>query len=241
MHTAWKTLAIAAGIACSAGSRPASAQTGFEGVTTFVTHREDGSVDTTVQTTKGNMMRLEGMGGHSGYAMIFNGTDHSHTMMMADKKMYMHTTEDQELAQMSRIKGQVKDTSSMGDFHIAPTGKTETVAGASCQDYHGTGTYDGKTQDVTVCVAQGVGFQLGQMMSDRMLRSSNPRMAQQYQMMKAMLGENRGVVKVTEIKDGKPVVSLEMVKVERKPIADAAFAPPPEYSEFKMPAGMKQP
>lgn len=247
MHTAWKSFMIASGVALTLGSgRTASAQTGFEGVTTFVMHRDDGAADTSVQTSKGNKIRFEGVGGRgSSYAMIFNGDDHSRTMMMGEKKMYMHTTQEEEEAQMARFKSSMPkaDSAVPASFKITATGRTETVAGVSCQVYHGSGEVNGKPQEVDVCVASGVGFAIFAMMGQSMARSQNPRMVQTYQAMKEMLAGNRGIVKVTEIKDGKPVVSLEMVKVERKPIPDAAFAPPPDYTEFKMPqmGGMKKP
>jgi hypothetical protein len=245
MHTAWKFFMIATGVALTVGGvGTASAQTGFEGVTTFVMHRDDGRADTSLQTSKGNKIRLEGLGG-SGFAMIFNGDDHSRTTMMAEKKMYMRTTQEQEEAQMAQYKSNMAkaDTEGPANFKIATTGRTETVAGVSCQVYHGSGQLHDKPQEVDVCVANGVGFAMFTMMGQSMSRSANPRVAQTYQAMKEMLAGNRGIVKVTEIKDGKPVVWVEMIKVERKPIPDVAFVPPPDYTEFKMPqmGGMKKP
>jgi hypothetical protein len=68
-------------------------------------------------------------------------------------------------------------------------------------------------------------------------------MAAAYQAMKKLLSGNRGIVKITGMKDGKPISSMELVKVERVSVPDATFAPPPDYTELKIPqmGGMKTP
>ena len=50
---------------------PAQAQTGFEGVATFITRSEHGAkVDTVYQTTKGRSIRMDGLGSRESGGVI---------------------------------------------------------------------------------------------------------------------------------------------------------------------------
>lgn len=243
MCRSWRAVLAASGIACLVGgARVASAQTGFEGVITFVTHDQDGKADTAIQTTKGNKFRYEtgtGMGGMG--AMIYNGDDHSRTILMTQQKKYMRMTAEDAKAQMGRMSAKA-DTETPLKLSITPTGKTETVAGVPCEVYHSTGEMHGTPQDADVCVAKGVGFELFSMMGEEGAMMAQRRStAQAYQAMKSVLSGNRGVMKLTEVKNGKTIVTLEAIKIDRRPVSDAAFAPPPDYTAFERPQmpGMK--
>ena len=239
MHTGWKSFMMITGVALAVGSvRTASAQTGFDGVATFVMHGENGRVDTAVQTTKGNKIRFESLG-HEG-AIIYNGDDNTRTIMMGDRKQYMHVTQaQQEMMMPNKMK---TDAGPPPNVSITPAG-TSSVAGVSCQDYHTTAQVDGKQEEGDVCVAEGVGFTPTMFMAGQATNNMSPRMAAAYQAMKKLLSGNRGIVKITGMKDGKPVSSMELVKLVRQSVPDAAFAPPPDYTELKVPqmGGMKTP
>jgi hypothetical protein len=239
MHTAWKSLVMVTGVALTIGSvRTASAQTGFDGVATFVIRGENGRVDTAVQTTKGNKIRFESLG-HAG-AMIYNGDDNSRTIMMDDRKQYMHVTQaQQEMMGANKMK---TDAGPPPNVSITPAG-TSSVAGVSCQLYHTSAQVDGKQEEGDVCVAEGVGFTPTLFMGGQSTSNMSPRMAAAYQAMKKLLSGNKGIVKITGMKDGKPISSMELIKVQRQPVPDAAFAAPPDYTELKIPqmGGMKTP
>jgi Domain of unknown function (DUF4412) len=243
MCRSWKGALAASGIACLIGTaRVASAQTGFEGVITFITRGDNGRADTAIQTTKGNKFRYEaGVGGKG--AMIYNGDDHTRTILMAEQKKYMRMTPEDAKAQMSRMSARL-DTAPPVKMEITPTGKTETVAGVSCQDFHTSGNVAGRPQEADVCVAKGVGFAMFSMMGEEgMMMAQHRSTADAYKAMRSLLSDNRGILKVTEIKDGKPVVSLEAIKIDQKPVSDAAFVAPPDYTAFQMPQmpGAKSP
>ena len=43
---------------------------------------------------------------------------------------------------------------------------------------------------------------------------------------------------VLKVLDSKGATSTEVIKVDRRPLSDALFAPPPGYTETKLPNGM---
>ena len=121
----------------------AAAQTGFEGVITFAQHsKSDDKTTTMVQTTKGRKLRIEGMDGGKGGAMILDGDAKTMIMVEPEKKQYMTITEadmQQAAAMMKpmaeKMKGMKHEDNGKNDFNIdvKNTGRTETVAGTRCE------------------------------------------------------------------------------------------------------------
>ncbi len=241
------TLALTA---LAVASAPAAAQTGFEGIITFREYnKSDGTHSTMTQTTKGNKVRLDGMGGSKG-SMILDGDAHSMMMIEPDEKKYMTITQadmDQMAAMMppTAARGKNPRDAKNRDFKVdlKNTGRTETVAGTKCEIWHGSSTdTDGQKHEGEACIAKGVGFEaynlaLNNPMANRMRNASVQNAIEQY---KKVLSGGKGVLKMTDLDNGKSVVEMEAVKIEPKSVSDDAFKPPAGYTGQSMGQMMQQ-
>jgi Domain of unknown function (DUF4412) len=233
------TLALAA---LAGAPAPAAAQTGFEGVITFREYnKSDGTHSTMIQTSKGNKVRLDGMNGSKG-SMILDGDAHSMIMIEPDEKKYMTITQadmDQMAAMMPADRSKNPRDPKNRDYKVdlKDTGRTETVAGTKCEIWHGSSTdEDGQKREGEACVAKGVGFEayniaLNNPMAQRMRGSSMQRALEQY---KKVLSGGKGVLKMTDIDNGKSIVEMEAVKIDPKSVSDTTFKPPAGYTGQSM-------
>ncbi|MGN6391456.1 MAG: DUF4412 domain-containing protein [Gemmatimonadales bacterium] len=223
----------------------AMAQTGFNGVITFQSDRNGGKQETFVQTTKGHKVRIEGFGSDSG-SMIVDNDAKSMMMVEPSKKQYMLVTQ-QDMQQMQAMMGPMMERmkqghdAKQGSFNFTKTGKSEKVAGVSCDVYHGTYVdEEGNKNEGEACVATGVGFALADIMANNpLLQQHGPGhdMMDQY---RQLVGGNKGILKATSIKDGKATTELEATKIEPKDVSDTVFAPPKGYKEIRMADMMMQ-
>ena len=224
MQRANLCLAAVACISVTATS-PLAAQ-GFQGVMQFVSYdRHSSTPDTIVQMTKGSKIRIEGMGsrGHGG-AMIMDGD--KRTIIMPEQKQYMDWPMDM---------GGKEAASEAAKHHgsAEKTGKSETIAGITCDDWHYKGTNDkGEAEEGDVCVAKGAGLMITRMagpMGMHIFDAGGEAFNQ-------ALNNGAGIMKVTQ--NGK--VSVLAVKAEPSSLPDAMFAPPADYTKLDM-AGMGRP
>jgi hypothetical protein len=217
----------------------AGAQTGFNGVITFVSARGAGKQDTFVQSTQGRKVRIDGLGPHRGGMIVDNDAK---TLMIvdADKQQYMTMTEadaQQMQAMMAPMMDKMKQEQSKasGKFSFSKTGKTETVAGVPCEVWRGQHTgADGEKNEGEACVATGVGFALADLtFNNPMLQQHGP-MHEQFEQYRQLVGDNKGILKATSVKNGKTTTELEAIKIERKAVGAETFAPPAGYKEIRM-------
>jgi hypothetical protein len=119
-------LCLAAACLVATASSRLTAQ-GFDGVIQFVSYEDHASQpDTMTQTTKGSKLRIEGMGRHGG-AMIMNGA--SRIVILPEQKQYMELPANLGAKEAARA--------SIKHHGVAmKTGKTETIAGIPCEDWH---------------------------------------------------------------------------------------------------------
>jgi hypothetical protein len=237
-----KTGWLLTGLGCLGFATPAAAQNTFEGIIAFQMIGQDQKPDTMIQTTKGNTIKLEGMG-HGKGAVIFDAAKHRMLMIQPEEKQYvLATEEDMQLMNMMTqaamqkfAKPGAKSDADEDDTKIdfAPTGRTETVAGVKCQVWHGTSVRNGEKHEGEACIADGVGFAGFNEMSNPML-PQHGRGAAFIQQYRKLVGPNKGVIKMVEFKDGKPHSSMEAIKIQHLPIAQAAFEPPTGYKEVNM-------
>jgi hypothetical protein len=215
-------LLLGAASLLAAAAPPLLAQ-GFDGVIQFVSYEDHPEhPDTMTQMTKGNKMRLEGMG--RGGAMIMNGT--SRIIIIPEQKQYMELPAD--------FGGKAAARESAKHHGIAvKTGKTENVAGIPCEDWHYKGTDDdGKPQEGDVCVAKGAGFMLNRLaggITEHMFDEGG-------QAFSDALKNGGGLMKATN--NGK--VAFVAVKAQATSLPDAMFAPPAGYTRMDM-SQMKRP
>ncbi len=113
-----------------------------------------------------------------------------------------------------------------GGLRFEATGKSESVAGYPCKYFKVTHPSGSGQEDTQACVTSALGFVGlgvggGPGLDERALR--------------AQFGDGFLVLKVL---DSKGATSTEATKVERRALSDAMFAPPPGYTEMKLPGGL---
>ena len=238
----WGAAAILSSAAASMPAREAAAQTGFNGVITFNSNWHEGKPSTFVQTTSGHKVRFDGMGDKQG-AMIIDGDAKVMTMIEPEQKKYFTVTEEdmkQSEAMMAPMMGKMKGTNqgqqtNPGKFSFSNTGRTETVAGVSCEVWHGVYTNEeGKQEEGDACVAKGVGLALAEMTYANPMAQRGHAGYEQFEQYRQLVGGNKGILKVTKVENGKTVTQLEATKIEPKPVSDDAFRAPAGYTEVKM-------
>ncbi len=243
MPACWRTAVV---LLAAAGLLPgaAAAQTGFNGVITFQGDHS-GKQGTFVQTTKGHKVRIDGFGSDSG-SMIVDNDAKVMMMIEPEKKQYMLVTQD-DMRQMQAMMGpmlermkQRQGADKEGSFNFTKTGKSETVAGVPCEVYRGSYVDgEGKNSEGEACVATGVGFALADIMANNPMLQQSGRhdMMERY---RQLVGGNKGILKATTIKDGKPTTEFQATKIEPKVVSDAVFAPPAGYKEVRLADMMMQ-
>jgi hypothetical protein len=163
-------------------------------------------------------------------------------MIEPDEKKYMTITQadmDQMAAMMPADPSKNPRDPKNRDYKVdlKDTGRTETVAGTKCEIWHGSSTdEDGQKREGEACVAKGVGFEayniaLNNPMAQRMRGSSMQRALEQY---KKVLSGGKGVLKMTDIDNGKSIVEMEAVKIDPKSVSDTTFKPPAGYTGQSM-------
>ncbi|MEP7064476.1 MAG: DUF4412 domain-containing protein [Gemmatimonadota bacterium] len=191
----------------------------FDGVMQFVLYgdKED-APDTITVMTKGSKMRMEGMGS-SGGAMIMDGT--SRLIILPDQKQYMEMP--------ANLGDRIASKESARHHGIAvKTGKTERVAGISCDDWHYKGTdKDGKPEEGDVCMAKGAGLMINRLaggMMDHVFGEGGKEFNE-------AMNNGGGLMKVTD--NGK--LAFVAIRAQSSSVPDAMFAPPAGYSKMEMP------
>lgn len=210
-------LCAAAALFVAVASPRLNAQ-GFNGVMQFVSYeRHSDQADTITQITKGSKTRVEGMG-RGGGAMIMNGT--SRIIILPEQKQYMELP--------MNFGDRAGDRESAKHHGVAEkTGKTETIAGIKCDDWHYKGTSsDDKPEEGDACVAQGAGLLIGRLAGGvtRHLFGAGGKEFND------AISNGGGLMKVTE--NGK--VTLLAVKAQETSVPDAMFAPPSDYTKMDM-------
>jgi uncharacterized protein DUF4412 len=240
----------AVGVLLTAAAMPAGgavAQTGFNGVITFVNEGSAGKQDTFVQYTKGHKVRLDGFGAQKGAMIVDNDAK---VMMMVDpaKKQYMTMTEDDAKQMqammgpmMEKMKQQQSKKAADGRLTFAKTGKTETVAGVPCEVYRGEYTEeDGDKDQGEACVATGVGFALDALTFNNPMVQRGGAGYDRMQQFRELVAGNKGILKAKSFKDGKQKTDMEAIKIDRKVPGDDMFTPPAGYKEIRMADMMMQ-
>lgn len=172
--------------------------------------------DTITQITKGSKTRMEGMG-HGG-AMIMDGS--SRIVILPEEKQYM------ELPMNFGERAAGRESAKHHGV-AEKTGKTETIAGIPCEDWHYKGTSsDGTPEEGEACVAKGAGLMIGRL-AGGMTRHLFDSGGQEFN---DAINNGGGLMKVTS--NGK--ISFIAVKAQATSVPDAMFAPPSGYTKMDM-------
>jgi hypothetical protein len=165
--------------------------------------------------------------------MLWDMPNGKMTMLMPPMKAYM-TIDAKEMG--DEIKGaQPKDAGGEMKFpKLTATGKTETVAGHSCEHY-----LMGDKQEIDMCVAKGLGYfgmgnQAGGLAALKNLVFSPKLLAEAaaHPEWVKLLEGGAFPLKMTVSESGKPGVTMEATKIEPKPLDDALFTVPPDYKKM---------
>lgn len=236
-------------------AHPALSQ-GFQGSVTYKTQHDNGSPETMMETTSGNKARFD-MQGKGHVAFIVNNDARTWTMIDGEKKTYTVITEEQAkqfrdaaamyaAASVGHIRGAKEpSTEPQSKISVVKTGRTETVAGVSCDVWAGAGQdAEGKVKKGEVCIAKGVGFNPAALLSGPLALMGGGRskggMPPGMEGLEDALKGGGGILKFTSIEDnGQRKVEMEATQIQPGNPGDAAFNPPPGYTEQKMP-DMKQ-
>jgi hypothetical protein len=241
----------------------ARAQYGADGTITFAMHNKDAHDKTTTMTqyTRGQKTRMEfpDSTGQPAGAWIIDGSTSTMTILMIPNKQYIQITPQQVKDAAATVKPTADSLAKIyGDsthkpphmttgvsttnVKVAKVG-TETVAGVSCDVFHVTTTDEkGKVQEGELCSAKGVGFF---MLSTAMAGASagayggaarNPAMQANYAQFAEVVGDGRGIIKITSIDKGTKHVEMEATRIDRSTPPDALFEVPPGYTKFEMPS-----
>ena len=211
------------------GAFPAAAQ--FEGSVTWAVGKKQTPM---TQTYKGTMVRsdMTGERGRSG-AMIIDGAAKTMTMVMSEQKMYMKW-DLQQMGQQMQNEHPTRKTPKITD-----TGKTETIAGKSCQVYRYAEEAD-KPENMEMCVAKGMGnFMAGRSPMGRgegdgddvSEIANNPEFLKLYK-------DGFFPLRISRIKGETVTTQMIATKIEPKSVDASLFQVPADYQEMKMPAGM---
>ena len=158
--------------------------------------------------------------------MIIDGDAKTRTVVMPARKAYMTAPYDPS----ARKPG----AGEKSDVKWTRTGKSETVAGVSCQIIHGVGTDNGKPTEADICVAKGFGFGSGSTgggpFSEALTEYAN-----------LSLAPGEGIVKMTSIENGQSQVQLELTKVDRRKLSGTDFQPPAGFTKMERPGAASRP
>lgn len=186
--------------------------------------------------TKGSRMRVETQlsngNTQTGAIVLMDFSSSTQTMLRPQTKNYMTMNWGEMAEEMAKEAG--KDSS--GDFpKVTSTGKTETIAGFTCQHW-----LIGDKQDV--CLAKGLGYFAGGESGGILDKLKD---LAQREKIKAQLDANPEFakfveggafpLKISQIENGQSKTVMEVTKVERKSLDDSLFTVPADYKKMEIP------
>ncbi len=197
---------------------------------------------------KGTRSRIEtnlSRGSQEMGVVLMDLTSGTQTMLMPHAKTYMTMNWGEEGA---KLKGLAEKMGKSGDGKlpkITSTGKTETIAGYTCEHW-----LIGDAQDADICFAKGLGYfgsggdmgglldkfkSLGFGDKAKAQLDANPEFAK-------FIEGGAFPLKISQLENGQPKTVMEVTGIERKSLEDSLFTVPPDYKKMEipgMPAGKK--
>ncbi len=187
---------------------------------------------------KGARSRIEtqlSQGSSQTGVMLLDLSSGTQTMLIPQTKTYM-TMNWGEMAEkmVSETEKDLPDDA----FKATTTGKTETVAGFTCQHW-----LIGDKQDTDVCLAQGLGYFGGGGQSGGVFdKLKNLALKEK---MKAQLASHPEFakfveggafpLKIAQVENGQSKTIMEVTSVERKSLDDSLFTVPADYRKMEIP------
>jgi hypothetical protein len=209
---------------------PAAAQgSAFEGVITSNFYGKPDKPPFEIKSSiKGTHLRQDMNAGGMAMYTIMDLQGAKMTSVIPSQQMYM--TMDLEKAMAMAHPGESEDEPTTPP-PLTKTGKTETIAGRSCDHY-----LMGDDQDMDVCAAKGLGvFAMGSsggMGGGPMGGMSLPEGWDQYA---SQFSEGFYPLKMEEIDGDERKLIMEVTKIEPQSLSDDLFVVPADYKEMKVP------
>jgi hypothetical protein len=224
--------------ASSSGATATGAAGAFEGAITARLFADDQPMEIRY-VTKGSRMRVEtqlSQGSAQTGVMLMDLSSGTQTMLIPQTKTYMTMNWGEMAGKMT----DGKDFSS--DFpKVTSTGKTETVAGYTCQHW-----LIGDKQDMDICMAKGLGYyggggQAGGILDKLQKLAFGDKMKAQIEANPEFAKFVEGgafPLKMAQIENGQSKTIMEVTSVERKSLDDSLFSVPADYKKMEVPGMM---
>ncbi|MGE0439842.1 MAG: DUF4412 domain-containing protein [Gemmatimonadales bacterium] len=202
----------------------------FEGRITARTYANGKPAGEMTMSYLGSKTRIDSKAGADGY-MLVDPVAGNWTMVMTRQKMYMKL----DVAGMAAA---AEDKGAKGvPPKITATGRTETVAGVSCEHY----LIEHEGEQMDMCVAKGLGFGMfgsPNMPGNGRRPSAGIDVPLEYRELMAKYRDGFQPLKVERVKGDKRDLVFEVTEIDRKAPAAEDMKVPANFNEFKMPAGM---
>lgn len=248
MRRAVLVSAVTLGLAWGGLGPSAAAAQRFQGTIRFTVHDENGrTMEITQYAKPGKSSFMAVEAGKPGGGMIVDSTAGTFTMIDGEHRTYtvINLMAMQQMMQgmagmargMQGTRRGSADADGAPKGTITATGRSEVVAGVTCQVYAYDGTNDGKHDTGEVCLAKGAGLMaggdvMGQMPGMMgMQRQTMQQRIQAWGPLGTMLAQGYGILKGTNYENGKLKGTLEVTAFQRGAPPDAAFHAPPGFTE----------
>jgi hypothetical protein len=196
------------------------AQAPFEGVVTMQVTMPGTAPLENVMSVKGTRGRSDmTMNGMQAYT-IMDFDKGSIVAVMPSQRMYMMVSE--------ALTKSIADTAAVANVSFKPTGKKGTFAGVSCDYYLIQFQSD---MDADACIAKGLGTFFGMGGPGARGNSASGTQKAMRQLAKQFKG-GTFVLKMDMRQKGQPGMSMEVTKLEKKPIDDSVFALPEGFQDM---------
>lgn len=214
-------LALATAALATLPASAAAQAAAFEGIVTQQVTGRDGRAAELTTAYRGTSVRMDmTQGGMAAYVLI-DGAAGRMVSVIPSQQMFMTMNP----AMARRMTGPGPDSLSLGK--LTRTGKTEEIAGHTCEHY-----LVGDRQDTDVCAAKGLGILgVGVQQGGGRMEAEMRKLAAQHPEWAEFLKDGFFPLKVSTA-DG---ASIVVTRIERKPLDPAMFTVPKEYREMKLP------
>lgn len=188
---------------------------------------------------KGERARVEmnlAQDGSKAAVMLMDMSSGTQTTLIPQTKTYMTMNWGELADEITKNTGK----HSSGDFpKVTSTGKTETIAGITCEHW-----LLGDKQEMDVCMAKGMGyFGFGDQSDGVLSKLKNLALREK---IKAQIDANPEFakfvdggafpLKMAHIENGQWKTIMEVTGIERKSLDDSLFTVPPDYKKMEFPS-----
>lgn len=242
--------AVSLGLVWSGLQPRVAAAQATQGMIRFTVHETDGHTTEVTQLSRpGKTSFMATQTGKPGGGMIVDSSAGTMTVINGEEKTYMVINLAMMQQMMQGMAGMARGMTHRGGDStvesearkgtITPTGRSEVVAGVTCQVYAYDGTDQGKHETGEVCLARGAGLMVSGSMNmpgifGMQQRQSMQQRLQAWGPLGTMIAQGYGLLKATNYEDGKLKGTLEVTALQRGPAPESAFQPPAGFTEKSM-------